>query len=877
MVLVYKHSLLVLLSIFTFSAAHSPAWPTIAYSEVIHTVRHDVLPRKQRDGHGAPSLAKRSAGPSIVQQDDRVKLELSAFNRTFYLHLQPNYDLIHPQLDLSGHEDLHSKDDITAFKGVVVQDEDHSRRKWDRAMSSMAVEGTDTVEHMLQEEGVLGWARMMIEHADDESLILRGAFTAHGDTYHVNTRQHYHRQKRSDDHVPSPSPGQLVIYRDSDLHKRPNLPRKQHNAPQNESDMACGAHTLLNRTESDTSLAHSYYYPSDVTTSVPRDTFPGSMLGVSSLLGKRQDTVTLAAAGTYPSGCPTSRLVNYIGVAADCTYVRNYGGLANARKQIFADFNTASGIYESTFNVALGIVSLQIESMNCPQDPVPGKLWNQACSTNYTISSRLSDFSFWRGQGSRSKDGVGLWHLMTKCNSGSILGLAWTGALCQAATEMQGQGVDREYTAGTGVSSVTPNEWLVVAHELGHGFGANHDCTATSCVSTQGVKDAACCPLSTSTCDASDKYIMNPAEQAVTTMFSPCSISAICTTIGSKDGQCLKAPQVRATQLTTTNVCGNGIREEGEQCDCGTPEECAKDPCCDGTTCKLKGAAVCDDKNDDCCHRCQFASQGTVCRSAISICDIPETCSGISADCPADEYIPDLTACDMTGAGNQTLGKGQCARGICTSRDQQCAQMLRPGVTKHCDALASSCDLICNDPNGASDSCLKIPGSYFVDGSPCGSSGTGTCSSGRCINDGGWAANHLAILIPVICAAVFMLGGAVWAFCLYRRRKRRQASVSATATFSMVEAKKYRSGDKDPMSADVPKWMMTGDRRSAMGVSRKMSQAAVSRNDSFAPHNGTTGMEEFTHDLQQPQVQRESHAFQGQHASAQDVQRAPYQ
>ncbi|KAG9324318.1 hypothetical protein KVV02_006564 [Mortierella alpina] len=876
MVLVYKHSLLVLLSIITFSAAHSPAWPTIAYSEVIHTVRHDVLPRKQRDGLGAPSLAKRSAGPSIVQQDDRVKLELSAFNRTFFLHLQPNYDLIHPQLDLSGHEDLHSKDDITAFKGVVVQDEDHSRRKWDRAMSSMAVEGTDTVEHMLQEEGVLGWARMMIEHADDESLILRGAFTAHGDTYHVNTRQHYHCQKRSEDHVPSSSPGQLVIYRDSDLHKRPSIPRKQYNAPQHESDIACAAHTLLNRTESDTSLAHSYYYPSDVATSVPRDTFPGSMLGVSSLLGKRQDTVALAAAGAYPPGCPTSRLVNYIGVAADCTYVRNYGGLANARKQIFADFNTASGIYESTFNVALGIVSLQIESMNCPQDPVPGKLWNQACSANYTISNRLSDFSFWRGQGSRSKDGVGLWHLMTKCNSGSILGLAWTGALCQAATEMQGQGVDREYTAGTGVSSVTPNEWLVVAHELGHGFGANHDCTATSCVSAQGVKDAACCPFSTSTCDAADKYIMNPAEQAVTTMFSPCSISAICTTIGSKDGQCLKAPQVRTTQLATTNVCGNGIREEGEQCDCGTPEECAKDPCCDGTTCKLKGAAVCDDKNDDCCHHCQFASQGTVCRSAISICDIPETCSGISAACPADEYIPNLTACDITGAGNQTLGKGQCARGICTSRDQQCAQMLRPGVTKHCDALASSCDLICNDPNGVSDSCLKIPGSYFVDGSPCGSSDRGTCSSGRCINDGGWAANHLSILIPVICAAVFMLGGAVWAFCLYRRKKRRQASVSATATFSMVEAKN-RSGDKDPMSADVPKWMMTGDRRSALGVSRKMSQAAASRNDSFAPHNGTTGLEEFTHGLQQPQVQRESHAFQGQHASVADVQRAPYQ
>jgi hypothetical protein len=49
-----------------------------------------------------------------------------------------------------------------------------------------------------------------------------------------------------------------------------------------------------------------------------------------------------------------------MGVAADCVYTSSYGSAQNASQQIITNFNTASALYKSTFNVSLGIVELQV-------------------------------------------------------------------------------------------------------------------------------------------------------------------------------------------------------------------------------------------------------------------------------------------------------------------------------------------------------------------------------------------------------------------------------------------------------------------------------------------------------------------------------------
>ncbi|KAF9934680.1 hypothetical protein FBU30_001004 [Linnemannia zychae] len=894
--------LIVLCCWVSLSVAHSPSWPTITYTETLDHLDHDILPRhlNSHDSHpnsfskaSSSHFSKRgvdSSSSSLIERNDRIRLRFQAFNKTFYLHLEPNNELIQPELlkPLSSPSSSSSRmislasvyDDIKPFKGVVIENDHYSNEKWERAMSpNLAEPHRPTVEQMLYEEGVLGWARMMIEHDedDDNSIILRGAFTTKDDTYHITSRQSYHIQKRSDDHMPPSSSkisSQLIIYRDSDLRKPTKKLYQRRDFASEEERMvweereatACGAGYIaskmgtqnINGTKSSAGVPeYGYYHPPNLTEFIPMER--GEGIGPSSFFkmaatkfrktSNPEDEIMIKVAGPnpVPTGCPAARMINYMGVAADCTYVRSYGGLANARKQIFADFNTASGIYESSFNIALGIISLEIESMNCPKKPVKGKAWNQECSTDYTINDRLSDFSYWRGQ--RSKDGAGLWHLMTQCSTGPVVGIAWTGALCQMSYQTQG-GVSTgagvaanptQYTAGTGISSVSPNEWMVVAHEIGHGFGANHDCTTTNCVSSSAIADAACCPYSTTDCDAGNRFIMNPSEQAVKSTFSPCSIHAICSTISSEAGACLQpisASEAKPVQSFEANICGNGIKEEGEECDCGSPAECALDPCCDGATCKFKAGAVCDDLNDDCCHRCQLAPAGQVCRSAVSNCDLAEICTGASASCPPDIQLPNLTPCDILYSNNQTFGKGQCANGLCTSRDLQCAQQQRLGIDRQCGAATGHCELLCNDPSGNPNSCMKIPGMYFIDGSPCGSSGI--CDSGKCKLPGGWIKNNLSIFIPVICLVIVLIGAGIGIWVYLARRKARRNLNPRSGSFPFQPSRSEDSGGADidglsgvPMTktkdADIPKWMLTGDRHN--------SQVVVSRRTSLSAQN----------------------------------------
>ena len=115
------------------------------------------------------------------------------------------------------------------------------------------------------------------------------------------------------------------------------------------------------------------------------------------------------------------------------------------------------------FNVILGL--LQIIILNSTDTHA----FNQVCATSYTITNRLSDFSQFRGQ--QTSDDSGLFHLMSNCPTGTTVGIAWLNLVCTKSSFSQSSSSGTQYVSGAAVSTIIPEQWLVVAHEIGHNFG----------------------------------------------------------------------------------------------------------------------------------------------------------------------------------------------------------------------------------------------------------------------------------------------------------------------------------------------------------------------------------------------------------------------
>ncbi|KAG5280924.1 hypothetical protein AALO_G00065500 [Alosa alosa] len=185
-----------------------------------------------------------------------------------------------------------------------------------------------------------------------------------------------------------------------------------------------------------------------------------------------------------------------------------------------------------------------------------------------------------------------------------------------------------------------------MAHELGHNLGMFHDnkncyCSARVCVMYARGKCG-------SSCDDN--------------VFSECSANGfrkLMERLGNRN--CLlNVPQ--AEDIYSTPHCGNNLLDPGEECDCGSEEECKKDPCCEPNTCKLKSGAQCADR--ECCRNCKFLPARSECRGRSDECDLPEYCSGSSAVCPADIFVQNGHLC----RNNQSY----CYNGNCQHHDEQC-------------------------------------------------------------------------------------------------------------------------------------------------------------------------------------------------------------
>ncbi|XP_051502053.1 disintegrin and metalloproteinase domain-containing protein 12 [Myxocyprinus asiaticus] len=229
---------------------------------------------------------------------------------------------------------------------------------------------------------------------------------------------------------------------------------------------------------------------------------------------------------------------------------------------------------------------------------------------------------------------------------GTTIGMAPIMSMCTAE---QSGGIVMDHSDNPLGAAVT------LAHEMGHNFGMNHDTPERGCGCGMTVDRGGC--------------IMSPSTgYPFPTVFSTCSKKDLVMSLEKGVGMCLyNMPEVK--MLYGGQKCGNGYIEEGEECDCGEPEECMN-PCCNATTCTLKGDAVC--AHGQCCEDCQLKPAGTPCREASNSCDLPEFCTGTNPHCPANVYLHDGHACHNMD--------GYCYNGICQTHEQQCITLWGPGA-----------------------------------------------------------------------------------------------------------------------------------------------------------------------------------------------------
>ncbi|KAM9847449.1 disintegrin and metalloproteinase domain-containing protein 8a [Aulostomus maculatus] len=232
---------------------------------------------------------------------------------------------------------------------------------------------------------------------------------------------------------------------------------------------------------------------------------------------------------------------------------------------------------------------------------------------------------------------------------GSTVGLANTNAMC---TSTSGAVNEDHNSNAIGVSST-------IAHEMGHNLGLSHDnekCVCGSVISKEG-------------CIMAESVGIKYPE-----LFSSCSQQQLGRFLEEVNPACL-LDTPSSNRIYGGPVCGNAFLEPGEDCDCGTVEEC-KNPCCNATTCKLNTGAQCAE--GECCHNCQLKPTGIVCRPKTGDCDLAEHCTGLSASCPTDAFTQNGLLCNR--------GRGYCYNGQCPSRQQHCKRLWGPDAEVSADA-----------------------------------------------------------------------------------------------------------------------------------------------------------------------------------------------
>lgn len=286
------------------------------------------------------------------------------------------------------------------------------------------------------------------------------------------------------------------------------------------------------------------------------------------------------------------------------SFISNY---VDRVKEIYEQTNF-DGITGITFAISTLLIQTEPQA-GFEQDNIGVETFLELHSrTNYDefcLSYRFTDRDF--------NDGVlGLAYIGTS-SPGSV------GGVCERFTRVNGV----QKSLNTGIVTIVNYRrevpqlvvQLTLAHEIGHNFGSQHD-------------SGNCGPP-----DGNGNYIMFPHASTGTEPnnddFSDCSRDMMAGIIRANGG-CFSENE--------GSICGNGLVEEPEKCDCGRDsngERVTENPCCNCTTCLLPSGIMCSPSQGPCCNdNCEYADSSVVCQaesecSEESNCTYPLSCNRV--------------------------------------------------------------------------------------------------------------------------------------------------------------------------------------------------------------------------------------------------------
>ncbi|KAM3830895.1 zinc metalloproteinase-disintegrin-like NaMP [Vipera latastei] len=314
-------------------------------------------------------------------------------------------------------------------------------------------------------------------------------------------------------------------------------------------------------------------------------------------------------------------------VVVDNLMFRKYSGnTTGIRERIFDIMNYVNKFYKA-FNIHITLIGSEIWSDK------------NKIAINGSSEPVVRSFAAWRESVLLKRKRNDNAQLLTGIHfNGGTLGVAFISGMCNS---LLSAGVIQDNSIYAIITAA------IMTHEMGHNLGMDHDQDSCTC------KDGPCIMKAAIN-------LLPPQE------FSSCSLWYYKNFIMTEASQCIFNEPLTTDNLTNA-VCGNGFVEQGEECDCGSPEIC-KNECCEAATCKLKPGAECADGG--CCDKCQFKTAGELCRAAMDDCDLPELCTGLSAECPMNYFHNDGHPCQNN--------LGYCFRGTCPTLTNQCIALFGP-------------------------------------------------------------------------------------------------------------------------------------------------------------------------------------------------------